>query len=314
MATPERTLLAARQAVRPVLHACDEVLVAVSGGADSLALAAAVALEAGPANCSARAVVVDHQLQEGSAEVAARAAAQVEALGLPAELVQVDVGSEGGLEAAAREARRAALLAAAGPTTPVLLAHTRNDQAESVLLGLGRGSGMRSIRGMRPVDGQWHRPFLDMTREQTETICAHLGLEWWNDPHNTDPAFRRVRIRHEVLPLLDEVLGGGVIAALARTAEQLDRDNDALDELAAAQLTADVTRLAELHEAIRLRVLRLLALEAGALPGELRATHLNEMDRLITAWRGQARIELPGHISVSRQGNRLIFITTPVAP
>ena len=115
----------------------------------------------------------------------------------------------------------------------MLLGHTRDDQAETVLLGLGRGSGPRSIAGMRRREGRYLRPFLDLDRATTERACAALGLPVWHDPHNVDPSFRRVRLRREVLPLLEDVLGGGVAAALARTADLLRADVDALDHLAA---------------------------------------------------------------------------------
>ena len=143
----------------------------------------------------------------------------------------VEVGTAGGPEAAARTARYAALEAARGDA-PVLLAHTLDDQAETVLLGLGRGSGARSIAGMRPYDPPWYRPLLGVRRSLTHAACAELGLTPWHDPHNADRRFTRVRLRTEVLPLLEDVLGGGVAEALARTATALREDTDALDDLA----------------------------------------------------------------------------------
>lgn len=310
MGAPDQRLLTARRAVAEALTGETDVVVAVSGGADSLALAACVAHLVRQGSLQARAVIVDHQLQEGSASVAAKAAEQVRGLGLTALVVQVEVGTVGGLEAAARAARYAALEDVAGPRTPILLAHTRDDQAETVLLGLGRGSGPRSLAGMRSVDGRWRRPFLTITRADTEHVCAVENIGWWSDPHNEDPRFRRVRVRHEVLPLLEEVLGGGVSGALARTADQIHRDSEALDAIAARSLSYDVKVLEQQHEAIRTRVLRLLALDAGALPGELSAVHVAEMDRLVSDWRGQLRVELPGHLSVKRINNTLVFYST----
>lgn len=309
MATPDHRLLAARRAVNEALTDLSEVVIAVSGGADSLALAACVAHASRRSDLVARAVIVDHQLQGSSADVAARAAETVRALGLSAIVVRVDVGTQGGLEAAARSARLAALQDVAGPGVPIMLAHTQDDQAETVLLGLGRGSGPRSIRGMRTTDGRWLRPFLGISRADTEHVCAAEGLEWWSDPHNQDPRFRRVRIRNEVLPLMEEVLGGGVRGALARTADQLYRDSEALDAIAATSISYNVDHLAKQPEAIRRRVLRLLALDAGALPGELSATHIREMDRLVTDWHGQVRVELPGHVGLKRVGTTLVFFT-----
>lgn len=289
------------------------VIVGLSGGADSLALAACAAFVAGRDGREVRAVVVDHRLQEDSATVAARAAEQVAGLGLPASVVAVEVGGPGGPEAAARSARREALLGAAGPDGVVLLGHTRDDQAETVLLGLGRGSGPRSLAGMRRVDGPWRRPFLGLRRADTEAVCRAQSLTWWEDPHNSDPAYRRVRVRREALPLLDDVLAGGVVDALARTADQLRDDADLLDELAAEVVDPDVPTLAALPPALRSRALRRLALEAGADASATGAGHVAALARLVTAYDGQERIELPGGVSCSRRGTSLLFAPTPVA-
>lgn len=230
-----------RRAVRVALAALPEptrsapVLVACSGGADSLALAAAVAA----LHPGAHAAVVDHGLQDGSAAVAAAAAARLTGLGLHAAVHRVDATGPGGPEASARRARYAALAAARPhPDSAVLLGHTLDDQAETVLLGLGRGSGPRSIAGMRAWDPPWCRPLLTVRRATTSAACAALGLPVWADPHNVDPRFTRARLRHEVLPLLEDVLAGGVSAALARTAAQLREDVDALDALAGDLLAA----------------------------------------------------------------------------
>jgi tRNA(Ile)-lysidine synthase len=309
------TVASGRVAVRRALADLgpgSRVVVGVSGGADSLALAAVTAFEARRAAHALTAVVVDHGLQDGSAEVAARAAEQVSGLGVDASVVRVDVGPDGGPEGAARAARLAAL--AATGADAVLLAHTLDDQAETVLLGLGRGSGPRSIAGMAAVDGRWRRPFLGLRRADTERICRASGLTWWTDPHNADPAFRRSRLRAEVLPLLEDVLGGGVAEALARTADQLRADTVLLDELAAAvERPLEVDVLAALPAALRSRVLRRCALAAGADPSDLTAGHLAELDRLVTDWSGQRRVELPGRVSASRQGRTLLFVPTPVA-
>jgi tRNA(Ile)-lysidine synthase len=317
-----------RAGVRAVLADVEPdvpVVLAVSGGADSLALAVCAAFVADRDARPVRSVVVDHGLQPGSPDVAARAAQQVRALGLPADVVAVAVDRHGGPEGAARAARRTALARAAGPDGVVLLAHTLDDQAETVLLGLGRGSGPRSLAGMAAVDGRWRRPFLRLRRADTEAVCRAHDLAWWDDPHNADPAFRRSRVRHEVLPLLDTVLGGGVREALARTAERLRDDTAVLDALAAEVADPhDVATLAALPAALRSRVLHRLALDAGAVPGELAAVHVAALDRLVTAWRGQDRVELPGHVVVRRRDGRLIAgpgtqgpatgPTRPVAP
>jgi tRNA(Ile)-lysidine synthase len=214
------------------------ILVGVSGGADSLALAAATGFEAPRAGILAGAVVVDHGLQAGSADVAERVAAQARSFGLePVLVMRVDVGqaaSAGGPEAAARAARYGAFEAAMAETgaSRVLLAHTLDDQAETVLLGLARGSGPTSLQGMAAQTGAYLRPLLGIRRAGTRQFCIDSGLEAWEDPHNDDPAYARVRVRHEVLPVLERELGPGVAEALARTAEHLREDADALDALA----------------------------------------------------------------------------------
>ncbi|MGJ9422129.1 tRNA lysidine(34) synthetase TilS [Aeromicrobium sp. CF3.5] len=306
---------AARSVVRAELADLapgSHVVVGVSGGADSLALAAVVEFVARSAGLQATGIVVDHGLQPGSRGVALRAVAQLEDLGLGARIETVAVGTVGGPEAAARSARLEALTHE-GPDA-VLLAHTRDDQAETVLLGLGRGSGPRSIAGMRPRSGVLRRPFLRLSRADTEHICTAHDLRWWTDPHNADPAFRRSRLRTEVLPLLEDVLGGGAAAALARTADQVRADNDHLDDLAAAIRTDVAADLADLPPALRTRVLRRAALDAGARPDELSAHHVAELDRLVTAWHGQARVELPGAVSCRRVDGRLEFTPTPARP
>ncbi len=230
-----------RRAVRDALAALPEaarrapLVVGCSGGADSLALTLAAAAVRGPDDV--RAVVVDHRLQDGSAERAAATVALLAERGIAARVHAVDVAGRGGIEAAARRARQAALCAARShPDSPILLGHTLDDQAETVLLGLGRGSGARSLAGMRRWDPPWLRPLLTVRRTTTRAACA--GLEVWDDPHNADPRFTRVRLRHEVLPLLEDVLSGGVAEALARTAEQLRDDVDALEAIAAQLLAA----------------------------------------------------------------------------
>ncbi|GAA1783122.1 tRNA lysidine(34) synthetase TilS [Leucobacter iarius] len=295
-------------------------LVALSGGADSLALAAAAAHEARAGGHRFGAEVVDHGLQEGSADVAERAAGQARALGLDPVLVRpvdVDAADPDGPEAAARRARYAALEAAADETgaAAILTAHTRDDQAEQVLLGLSRGSGTRSIAGIPPRRGRILRPLLGVPRSSTEAACAAQGLDPWTDPQNADPAFARVRARISVLPVLERELGPGAAAALARSAEQAREDADALDgmvdecieelvEFAEAGIAVLIPALAANPAAIRHRVIRRVARdEFGAL---LSRTHTLEIDRLITEWRGQGPLTVPG-ATVVRAGERLVF-------
>jgi len=303
---PHPAVAQVRSAVRTALaQASETVIVACSGGADSLALAAAVAFEAPRVGRCAGLVTVDHGLQPGSAEQARRVAEFGYELGLdPVEVLAVDVSGSGGPEASARRARYDALDATSRALdADVFLGHTLDDQAETVMLGLGRGSGPRSIGGMRPRTGRLVRPLLGVRRAVTEAACEALGLDVWHDPHNVDPSFQRVRLRAEVLPLLEDVLQGGVAEALARTASLLSDDLDALDELAAGHTEQSVAELADLPRAVRTRVLR-----GWLLPwcgDQLSATHLAAVDALITDWHGQGPLDLPGGIRVSRASGRL---------
>lgn len=278
--------------------------VALSGGPDSLALAAVSATV-----LPTTALIVDHGLQPDSAQVASAARAQAISVGCSdAKVIRVHVGNVGGPEAAARQARYRALEEARAGA-PVLLAHTLDDQAETVLLGLGRGSGPRSMAGMRPHDPPWCRPLLGVRRELTVSACAELGLTPWQDPHNTDARFTRVRLRTEVLPLLEDVLGGGVAGALSRTATALREDTDTLDGLAAEVLAGlgedgryeslPAAALAGLPAAIRRRVIREWLLAGGAIG--LTDKHIRAVDALVTAWRGQGGVAVPG----ARPGERL---------
>ena len=270
-----------------------EWCVALSGGPDSLALTAAAA-----AVRPTTALIVDHRLQQDSAEVARTARAQALTVGcVAARILRVEVGAVGGPEAAARSARYAALDEARAGAA-VLLAHTLDDQAETVLLGLGRGSGPRSIAGMRSYDPPWGRPLLGVRRAVTAAACAELQLTPWSDPHNTDARFTRVRLRTEVLPLLEDVLGGGVAEALARTADALRADGEVLDRARRADGLA-VSELIDVAPAVRRRVLRAWLLTGGA--RGLTERHIRGVEALVSAWHGQGGVAVPG----SRPGHRL---------
>ncbi|MEV5883700.1 tRNA lysidine(34) synthetase TilS [Streptomyces sp. NPDC052020] len=297
------------------------VLVACSGGADSMALASALAFEAPKLGVRAGGVTVDHGLQPGSDLRAAEVALRLRGLGLdPVESIAVSVGRDGGPEAAARDARYAALDAAAERhgAAAVLLGHTRDDQAETVLLGLARGSGIRSLSGMAEVSGaggRYRRPFLRIDRQTARRACMVQSLPVWDDPHNADPAYTRSRLRHEGLPALEKALGKGVVEALARTAQLSRDDADALDAWARqaeagvrdASGLLECAKLYALPPAVRRRILRRAAIEAGAPAGSLFARHIEELDRLITGWRGQGAINLPGKVVAQRQGGRLVI-------
>ncbi|GAA1833204.1 tRNA lysidine(34) synthetase TilS [Microlunatus capsulatus] len=305
-------LLAVVQAVDAALTPADaRLLVACSGGADSLALAAAARHVAARRGLPCAAAVVDHGLQAGSDAVAARTAAVLAGLGLADVVVlRVAVPAAGGPEAAARDARYAALRAAAAgdPPATVLLGHTRDDQAETVLLGLARGSGTRSLAGMAVRGAGLLRPLLEVPRATTEQVCVELGLQPWSDPHNVDPRFARVRVRHRVLPVLEDALGPGVAQALARTARLARDDADLLDALAAeadpglGAPTCDA--LAALPAALRGRVLRRWLAREGA--GDVGADHVRAVEALVLAWRGQRGVDLPGG-TVARSGGRLLW-------
>ncbi|CAN5313893.1 tRNA lysidine(34) synthetase TilS [soil metagenome] len=311
-----------RRAVRQILPVDGLVLVALSGGPDSLALAAATAFEA---RGRAGAVVVDHGLQQGSAEVAERAASQARELGLdPVVVVRVEVGVDGGPEAAARAARYAALDSAAREAAAgaVLLGHTLDDQAETVLLGLARGSGAASLQAMAPQTGLYLRPLLGIHRSTTVQACVDADLVAWNDPQNDDPAFTRVRVRQTVLPLLERELGPGVGDALARTAEQLREDAAALDhmadevaeelvELEEAGISLGVTALAANPAALRQRLIRLVV--ASEFHVALSRAQTLEVARLVTDWHGQGALDLPG-IRVERSRGRIHFVSSEVGP
>ncbi|RFA07710.1 hypothetical protein B7R21_16235 [Subtercola boreus] len=363
----------------PIPATAPLVLVALSGGPDSLALAIATAFEAPRAGFRAGAVVVDHDLQAESAAVAEHAAGQARDLGLDPVVVirvRVDPSSPDGPEAAARAARYAAFddalrasAAAATPaaatpaeTTPaetapaetvpaetvpaetapaetvpaetataptapaaaalaapgasrILLGHTLDDQAETVLLGLARGSGPSSLSGMDAVNGVFVRPLLGIRRQIVHRSVTDAGLVAWNDPQNLDPAYKRVRVRETVLPMLESELGPGIAEALARTADQLREDDEALDALAAewaaeivehaeAGIAVDVHGLASNPPALAQRIVRfVVASEFGV---SLSRTQTLAALRLVTEWHGQNGVDLPG-IHVARTGAQLVF-------
>jgi tRNA(Ile)-lysidine synthase len=308
----------------------DLVLVACSGGADSLALAAASVFEgarfAGGA-VRVGAVIVEHGLQAETALVAANTAAKLRELGLNPVLVKpvkVETAAGQGVEAQAREARYEGLASTAAELGAkfVALGHTMNDQAETVLLGLTRGSGPRSIAGMTATTRAgmgliYLRPLLGISRVETESFCRDSGLEFWVDPHNSDPTYTRVRIRNQILPALETELGAGVIANLAKTADLLQSDLELLDQLGeqafrsaatigATKVELNVESLTQLHPALRSRVF----VQALAVFGQgATKTAVTELDQLVTNWHGQKELTLPG-VRVVRHGNTIALKTT----
>jgi len=298
------------------------VLVACSGGPDSLALAGVTSWVAGQRGLRTHGVIVDHGLQADSAQIAAWAAHVCSRLGLDDCTVRrVVVGVDGGPEAAARAARYAALesVAVELDAATVLLGHTREDQAETVLLRLGRGSGARSLSGMRARSGPWRRPFLAVSRAEVRVaaadLLAPLGEHAWTDPHNDDPAFARVRVR----ALLDDLVaavGPGAVLGLSRTADLLRDDADALDDwagreghrlivMAPGEIAADCGDLAALPRAIRTRVIRRMCIVAGSPADQLTVDHVGRVEEFVTDWRGQGEASLPGAVVADRAYGRL---------
>ena len=308
-----------RTAVRTWLEkfeAGDLILVAVSGGADSLALAYALSCEAPKLALQLKAVTVDHQLQSGSSNQAMKVVEQLKSLGIETTIEKVTVEITEGVEASARKARYEALdlvgerLNAAG----IFSGHTLDDQAETVLLGLARGSGTRSLSGMSEHHGKYIRPLLSITRIQTENLCNEVGLIAWNDPHNFDSHFARVRVRTEALPTLEKTIGPGIAQALARSAQLLRQDADALDSWAEREIRElnlsdlECAHLAALPRAIRSRIIRSAIYAAGAPSGSISAEHVASVEALITAWSGQGASHLPGGVKVERFSGRLSLL------
>ncbi len=309
-----------RSAVRSELSKCavgDVVIVACSGGADSLALSYAVAKEAKKLAIKVVGITVDHQLQSGSGTQAESLVQQFTSMGISiSEIIPVTVEVTDGMEASARRVRYQALDRAADKygARVIFLGHTRDDQAETVLLGLARGSGTRSLSGMAPVMGKYVRPLLGITRSQTLAACQESGLKAWQDPHNQDRQYLRVRLRLDALPSLEETIGPGVGAALARSAALLRDDADALDEWAGREIQAlnaqsmDTAHLAGLPRGVRSRVIRLGIYAAGAPQGSVTADHVAAVESLVTSWHGQGEVSLPGGVKARRLSGRLSLL------
>ena len=312
--------LAVRQTLTAHTKSGQKLLVAVSGGADSLALAAATEFEAKKLGLKISAAVIDHGLQKGSDKVATRAKEQLIEIGYTEVVIQkVSVGKSGGPEAAARDARYTALEAIRKKLKAnfVLLGHTQSDQAETVLLGLVRGSGARSLSGMSEKSGQLLRPLLGIERAQTEQFCKDSGLKYWSDPQNKDEKFLRVLIRYKVLPFLELLLGGSVEKSLARTADQLRLDDEYLDQLASKQykklasvaasgVKFDAGKLGKLPPAILGRVVKKVLDGFGR---ESARAHVVAVTDLVLSWHGQKPLALPG-VRVVRKGNTITFSQT----
>ena len=306
-----------RLAVRSELEdiaAGDSVLVAASGGADSSALAAALLLECKTKSIKVIALIIDHGLQKNSADVTHETKRTLTKIGYEnIEIRRVSVEITDGLEASARRARYQALndVANSHNAVAVFLGHTKDDQAETVLLGLSRGSGSRSLSGMAARVDRYRRPLLSITRAQTEAACEEAGVKFWQDPHNQSMEFTRVRVREVVLPTMEKEIGPGISDALARSAKLLRDDADALDYLSEEifsklePASLEISKLESQPRAIRTRILRKAIYLAGAPQGSLSAEHIEPVEALITAWKGQGPISLPGGVTVARISGRL---------
>lgn len=306
-----------RLAVRSELEdiaAGDSVLVAASGGADSSALAAALLLECKTKTIKVIALIIDHGLQKNSADVTHETKRTLTKIGYEnIEIRRITVEITDGLEASARRARYQALndVANSHNAVAIFLGHTKDDQAETVLLGLARGSGSRSLSGMAARVDRYRRPLLSITRAQTEAACEEAGIKFWQDPHNQSMEFTRVRVREVVLPTMEKEIGPGISDALARSAKLLRDDADALDYLSdeifskLEPASLDISKLESQPRAIRTRILRNAIYLAGAPQGSLSAEHIEPVEALITAWKGQGPISLPGGVTVARISGRL---------
>ena len=282
--------LACRQAVRPF---DGPAVIGLSGGPDSLALVAAAAAEQKDVSV----LVVDHGLQPGSADVAERAAAVAREFGFASTVANVTVGP-GNVEAAAREARYAALLEQG---RDVWVAHTADDQAETLLLGALRGNPS----GMAQRNGKIVRPFLHIRRADTVGACEELGLEVWHDPMNSDPAYRRVAMRQSIIPALSDLLGGDAVPALAATANRIAADQALIEQLANLTPTTSCVELEGDAGPVRRRRLAIWLLDEGV---RVQGDQLAAIEALVTNWRGQGPIAVGGGRSVARIDGKLVLV------
>ena len=301
----------------------DYVLVGCSGGADSLALVWTTLVVGKRLELKVGAIIVDHQLIPESNDVALNAKKQCEELGIQEVIIKkvnVEHNHEG-LEAAARIARYEAFENVLHETNAqaILLAHTQDDQAETVLMRLTRGSGAKSLSGMAQVSGKYLRPFLHLRKKLVHDSLDLIGLKAWQDPANTDHQFLRVKVRHELMPKIVEVLGESAISSLDKTSQLLRLDNQALEELAQQFFKSqkdvktnglEISELEKLPEAIRTRVLRIFAIASGVHPGPFSFEHIEAIDALVKNWHGQGNVDLPGFIQATRVNGSLRFVAS----
>lgn len=303
---------AVKRSLEP-LNPGDHVVVAVSGGADSLLLAHCLVLEGADLALTIHGVVIDHQLQPNSGEIALEAKNSLIQLGITSvDVIAVNVDKRDGIEADARRARYEALNAYAKKVgaAAIFLGHNQDDLAESVLLGLTQGAGTKSLAGMAEHDGIYRRPFLTVSREEVLMACAEAQITYWSDPHNDDERFTRVKIRKQVIPFLESEMGPGIKEALARSARIFREDSDALDTLTdeifatiADPSSIEIALLEPLPSAVRKRVIRRALARLGA--SRVTAEQLGWVDALISQWRGQKEVALPAGVTARRESGRL---------
>lgn len=280
------------------------IYVGLSGGADSLALVAALCAHTRGTDMRVHALCVDHGLQAGSRDVAEKAAAQARAWGALATVIAIDIdrGSPAGMEAEARWARYRAIAEVAGKAAtqpgPVMVAHTAEDQAENLLLSSLRGhaSAMSFATDIEGV--QVLRPLLNIRRAHTQGACAELGVSVWNDPHNYREDFRRVAIRKQVLPMLSEIIGGDAIAPLAAAARDVAADDEVLNSLIPQEYDKgegsiekseelDCNDLSLLAQPVRKRIIARWLVAKDIL---VTRAGLDGIDALCSAWSGQGGV------------------------
>jgi len=297
----------------------DTLLIACSGGADSLALAWASKVVAKRLDLNVIAVIIDHQLFNESFQVALNAKEQCENFGIEKVIIKkIEVKeNKEGLESAARSARYEAFeqLMIELNAKAALLAHTQDDQAETMLMRLTRGSGAKSLSAMKEVSGKYLRPFLHIRKKELVEALQKEGITFWQDPANTDYRFLRAKVRNELMPKLIEVLGESVIESLDRTSDLLKEDNEALESIAFKNYRdlnkeLNVEELIKFPAAIRKRIIKIAALESGVIPGPFTFEHIEAIDALVTKWRGQGNVDLPGFIQASRDNQTIRFISS----
>lgn len=287
-----------RTAVRQFVTA-EPVTIGLSGGADSLSLVAAALVE----GVAVSAVVVDHGLQSGSAQVAQRAASIAQDWGAEASVVPVHVSGDGGMEAAARQARYAALSSLG---RPIWTAHTMDDQAETYLLGALRGNPAGMLQVSTWEDTPLMRPLLGVRRADTLQACAELNVQPWHDPHNEVLDYRRVAIRKQAIPLLADIAGGSVVPALAQAATRAALQSELVAELANPH--ASISELSAMHPAVRQASIAAKLVEAEH---SVSAAVITAVEQLVINWNGQGAVAVGGsngnRVWLGRKGDQLVF-------